>query len=97
MGLMTTPYGTRPNAGADLDAVYTGTLPLQLGQTFHASDGHNYRFVRAGGAAIAKNTAVTIADGTWIATAGAGGWKTPVNTDVPANAAFWARSDAVAT
>lgn len=97
MGLVLTPFGTRPNAGADLDAVYTGTPPLQVGQLFHGSDGHNYRFVRAGGAAIAKNTAVTVADATWIATAGAGGWKTPVNTAVPANAYFWARSDAVAT
>ena len=97
MALITTPFGTRPNAGADLDAVYTGTPPLQVGQLFHGSDGHNYRFVRAGGAAIAKNTAVTITDLTWAAAAGAGGWKTPVNTAVPANAYFWARSDAVAT
>lgn len=95
MALLTTPYGTRPNAGADLDAVYD-TAPLQLGQIFHGSDGHDYRFVQAGAAAIAKNTEITVADTTFAAAASVGGpYKTPVNTDVGANQYFWARLTAL--
>lgn len=95
MALLTTPYGTRPNAGADLHAVYD-TAPMQLGQMFHGSDGHDYRLVQAGAAAIAKNTAVTVADTTFVAAADvAGTYKTPVNTDVGANQYFWARLTAL--
>ena len=95
MALITTPFGTRPNAGADVDAVYSERPPLQVGQVFHGSDGHDYRLVRAGAAPIAKDTAVTVADTTFAAAAGAGPYKTPVNTDVPANAWFWARLTAL--
>lgn len=86
-----TTFGTRPNAGADFDAVYKQP-PLQLGQLFQGSDGHDWRLVQAG-AALAKNAAVTIADTTFVATAGAGGWT--INAAVANGEFAWARKTAL--
>lgn len=86
-----TTFGTRPNAGADFDAVYTSP-PFQVGQVFQGSDGHDWRLVRAG-AALTKDAAVNIADTTFVATAGAGGWT--INAAVANGQYAWARKTAL--
>lgn len=48
-----------------------------LGSKINASDGYEYMYVKAGGSNIAANTQVSVTtDGTFVATAGAGGFYT---------------------
>lgn len=91
-----------PNLGPDLEQFdvdfwfdLTGVDSPQLGSTTLGSDGHRYVFVKAGGSAIATaGTDVVINETTWVATAGAGTYETPVAA-IPANAYFWARQIAL--
>lgn len=70
-------FNTRPNVGVDFDKAYSSP-PVQLGQKFHGSDGHDYVLAKAG-AALAANTASAIADVTFVATAGSG-YTSPAQT-----------------
>ncbi len=92
-------FRTTPNLGADLEQFDTawfydldgvGTSPL-LGNPELGSDGHYYILVKAGAAFASAGTDVTINETTWVATAGAGGYETPVAA-IPINAYFYARS-----
>lgn len=95
-------FRTTPNLGADIDQFDTqwfydlqgvDTSP-QLGNPELGSDGHYYILVKAGAALATAGTAITINETTWVATAGAGGYVTPVAA-IPINAYFWARSKAL--
>lgn len=97
-------FRTTPNLGPDVDQFelsYAGWItpgsidftPL-LGNPELGSDGHYYVFVKAGAAFATANTAITINETTWVATAGAGGYVTPVAA-IPNNAYFYARSKAL--
>lgn len=96
-------FRTTPNLGPDLeqfDTNYNGWMqpgaeitPL-LGNPELGSDGHYYVLVKAGAALATANTAITINETTWVATAGAGGYVTPV-AGIPINAYFYARSKAL--
>ena len=62
----------------------------QLGSKVNASDGFEYMHVVSGGSLIAAATQVQVTtDGTFVATAGAGGFYTVA--EVPANTFFHAR------
>lgn len=97
-------FRTTPNLGPDLEQfelTYAGWMlpgtteisPL-LGNPELGSDGHYYVLVKAGAAFASANTALTINETTWVATAGAGGFVTPV-ASIPNNAYFYARSKAL--
>ncbi len=91
-------FRTTPNLGPDVEQFDTawfwdlGTLnsPL-LGNPELGSDGHYYVLVKAGAAFATAGTAITINETTWVATAGSGGYVTPVAA-IPINAFFYARS-----
>lgn len=89
-----------PSLGPDVDQIstqfYWDTIndsdkpSYQLGSKVKANDGYEYMFVKAGGSNIAANTQVQVAtDGTFVATAGSGGFYT--RAAVPANSFFHAR------
>ena len=75
-----------PNLGPDIEQTdtdfwfdLTGVDSPQLGVACVGSDGHKYVYVKAGASAIATaGTDVVINETTWIATAGAGTYETPV-------------------
>lgn len=90
-----------PNLGPDLeqfdtDFFYdvTGVDSPLPGAKCHGSDGHAYVFVKAGAAFATAGTDVLINETTWVATAGAGTYETPVAA-IPINAWFWARQIAL--
>jgi len=87
-----------PSLGPDVEQSETGyywdqstTRPTyQLGTKVNASDGYEYMHVKAGGSNIAANTQVQVTtDGTFVATAGSGGFYTVAA--VLANEYFHAR------
>lgn len=89
-----------PSLGPDVEQVgpYYWDLDepratYQLGSKVVGSDGHDYIHVTAA-ADIAADTAVTINEATWVATAGAGDFKT--TTAVKEGEAFHARVTALA-
>lgn len=97
-------FRTSPNLGPDIeqfDTSYSGWMtpanidytPL-LGNPELGSDGHYYVLVKAGAAFASAGTALSINETTWTATAGAGGYVTPV-ASIPINAYFYARSKAL--
>lgn len=94
-------YRTTPNLGPDLEQFDTqwwydpvGTVSPLPGNPELGSDGHYYVLVKAGAAFATAGTDVTINETTWVATAGAGGYETPVAA-IPINAWFYARSIAL--
>lgn len=97
-------FRTTPNLGPDLeqfDTSYSGWQTLAgvdysplLGNPELGSDGHYYVFVKAGANFTTAGTDVTINETTWVATAGAGGFETPV-ANIPIDAYFYARSIAL--
>lgn len=95
-------FRTSPNLGPDLEQFDTDfwfdlanidVSPLP-GNPELGSDGHYYVLVKAGAAFASAGTAITINETTWVATAGAGGYVTPVAA-IPINAWFYARSKAL--
>ena len=97
-------FRTSPNLGPDIDQFDTawffdlnlasGQGSPMLGNPELGSDGHYYVLVKAGAAFATAGTDVTINETTWVATAGAGGYETPVAA-IPINAWFYARSIAL--
>jgi hypothetical protein len=94
-------YRTTPNLGPDLEQFDTqwwydptGSVSPLPGNPELGSDGHYYVLVKAGAAFATAGTDVTINETTWVATAGAGGYETPVAA-IPINAWFYARSIAL--
>ncbi len=94
-------FRTTPNLGPDLEQFDlnwwydpTGTVSPLLGNPELGSDGHYYVLVKAGAAFATAGTDVTINETTWVATAGAGGFETPVAA-IPIDAYFYARSIAL--
>lgn len=98
-------FRTTPNLGPDVEQFDTkwfydlgqdATLlnSPQLGNPELGSDGHYYVLVKAGAAIASAGTAISINETTWVATAGAGGYVTPV-ANIPINAFFYARSKAL--
>lgn len=94
-------FRTTPNLGPDLEQFDTqwwydptGTVSPLTGNPELGSDGHYYVLVKAGAAFATAGTDVTINETTWVATAGAGGYETPV-ANIPINAYFYARSIAL--
>lgn len=96
-------YRTTPNLGPDLDQFdtsYAGwmqpsiEITPELGNPELGSDGHYYVLVKAGAALNTAGTAITINETTWVATAGSGGYVTPV-ASIPNGAYFYARSKAL--
>ena len=90
-----------PNLGPDLEQFdtdfwfdLTGVDSPLPGAKTHGSDGHSYVFVKAGAAIATAGTDVLINETTWVATAGAGTYETPVAA-IPINAWFWARQIAL--
>jgi len=90
-----------PNLGPDLEQFdtdfwfdLTGVDSPLPGSTTLGSDGHRYVFVKAGAAFATAGTDVVINETTWVATAGAGTYETPVAA-IPINAYFWARQIAL--
>jgi len=97
-------FRTTPQLGPDLeqfDTSYAGWFipngidisPLP-GNTEMGSDGHKYVLVKAAAALATAGTDVTINETTWVATAGAGTYETPVAA-IPINAWFYARQIAI--
>lgn len=91
-------FRSTPNLGPDLEQFDTqwwydpvGTVSPLPGNPELGSDGHYYVLVKAGAAIASAGTAITINETTWTATAGAGGYVTPV-ANIPINAWFYARS-----
>lgn len=91
-------YRITPSLGPDLeqhalqnywDLGYT-TPTYALGSKVIGSDGHEYVYVKAAGNINTAATAVTINEATWVATAGAGDYETPVDS-ILANEFFHAR------
>lgn len=89
-----------PSLGPDVEQISTGFYwdtindsdapSYQLGTKVNASNGYEYMFVKAGGSDIAAATQVQVTtDGTFVATAGSGGFYTVAA--VPANSFFHAR------
>ncbi len=75
-----------PSLGPDLeqhtlqnywDLGYT-TPSYPLGTNVVGSDGHHYVYVKAAANIASAGTDVTINESTWVATAGAGTYETPV-------------------
>jgi hypothetical protein len=94
-------YRTTPNLGPDLEQFDTqwwydptGSVSPLPGNPELGSDGHYYVLVKAGAAFATAGTDVTINETTWVATAGSGGYETPVAA-IPINAWFYARSIAL--
>jgi hypothetical protein len=94
-------FRTSPNLGPDLEQFDLnwwydpdGTVSPLLGNPELGSDGHYYVLVKAGAAFATAGTDVTINETTWVATAGAGGFETPVAA-IPIDAYFYARSIAL--
>lgn len=94
-------FRTSPNLGPDLEQFDTqwwydptGLVSPLTGNPELSSDGHFYVLVKAGAAFASANTALSINETTWVATAGAGGYVTPV-ASIPINAYFYARSKAL--
>ena len=94
-------FRTTPNLGPDLEQFDTqwwydpeGTVSPLLGNPELGSDGHYYILVRAGAALATAGTDVVINETTWVATAGAGTYETPV-ANIPNGADFYARRIAV--
>lgn len=94
-------FRTSPNLGPDIDQFdtdwwfdLTGVDSPLPGNPELGSDGHYYVLVKAGAAFATAGTDVTINETTWVATAGAGGYETPVAA-IPINAWFYARSIAL--
>ena len=85
------PHATRPNCGADFKRADKKPI-MQLGQVFHGDDGHNWRYCRAS-VAFAANAPATIADTTFAATAGAGGYT--AGAAIPATYCGWFRQTAL--
>ncbi len=90
-----------PNLGPDLEQFDTnfwfdpvGTVSPRLGTACFGSDGHKYVLVSAVAAVASAGTDVTINETTWVATAGAGTYETPV-ANIPINAYYWARQIAL--
>lgn len=94
-------FRTSPNLGPDIEQFDTAwwfdlALPAGQGSPLNGnpelgSDGHYYVKCIAGAAFATAGTAITINETTWVATAGAGGYVTPVAA-IPINAEFYARS-----
>lgn len=95
-------YAITPSLGVNLEVTgpksyyddNSSTPTPALGSKVVGSDGHTYVFVQAGAAIPAAATAVTINETTWVATAGAGAYATPV-ANVADDDYFWARSTAL--
>lgn len=94
-------FRTTPNLGPDIEQFSTqwwydivGSVSPLPGNPELGSDGHYYVLVKAGAAFATAGTDVTINETTWVATAGAGGFETPVAA-IPINAWFYARSIAL--
>ena len=94
-------FRTTPNLGPDLEQFDTqwwydpeGTVSPLLGNPELGSDGHYYILVKAGAALATAGTDVVINETTWVATAGAGTYETPV-ANIPNGAYFYARRIAV--
>lgn len=94
-------FRSSPQLGPDLEQFDTqwwydptGTVSPLLGNPELGSDGHYYVLVKAGAAFATAGTDVTINETTWVATAGAGGFETPVAA-IPIDAYFYARSIAL--
>jgi hypothetical protein len=90
-----------PNLGPDIEQFdpdfwfdLTGVDSPLPGAAVIGSDGHKYVFVKAGAALATAGTDVLINETTWVATAGAGTYETPVAA-IPNNAWFWARQIAL--
>lgn len=75
-----------PSLGPDLEQfaaqfywdLNSDTPTYALGSKVIGSDGHDYVLVEAGAAFATAGTDVTINETTWVATAGAGGFETPI-------------------
>lgn len=97
-------FRTSPNLGPDVDQFDTAwwfdlNLPAGKGSPLNGnpelgSDGHYYVKVIAGAAFATAGTDLVINETTWVATAGSGGYETPVAA-IPAGAEFYARSIAL--
>lgn len=94
-------FRTTPNLGPDLEQFDTqwwydpdGTVSPLLGNPELGSDGHYYILVKAGAALATVGTDVVINETTWVATAGAGTYETPV-ANIPNGAYFYARRIAI--
>jgi len=94
-------FRTTPNLGPDLEQFETqwwydpdGTVSPLLGNPELGSDGHYYILVKAGAALATAGTDVVINETTWVATAGAGTYETPV-ANIPNGAYFYARRIAI--
>lgn len=94
-------FRTTPSLGLDLEQFETvfwdtpgGVNSPLTGNPELGSDGHYYVLVRAGANIATAGTDVVINETTWVATAGAGGYETPV-ANIPINAYFYARSIAL--
>jgi hypothetical protein len=77
-----------PSLGPDLeqhalqyywDLNFPDDPSYQLGSKVIGSDGHEYVFVEAAANIASAGTDVTINETTWVATAGAGTYETPVD------------------
>lgn len=90
-----------PNLGPDIEQFDTnfwfdpvGTVSPRPGTAIFGSDGHKYVLVQAVAAVASAGTDVTINETTWVATAGAGTYETPV-ASIPIDAYYWARQIAL--
>ncbi len=94
-------FRTTPNLGPDLEQFDTnfwfdpvGTVSPRLGNPEFGSDGHKYVLVQAAATIAGAGTDVTINETTWVATAGAGTYETPV-ANIPINPYYYARQIAL--
>ena len=94
-------FGIDPSLGPDIEQFdtdfwfdLTGVDSPLPGNVRFGSDGHKYVFVKAGAAFATAGTAIVINETTWVATAGAGTYVTPVAA-IPINAWFYARQTAL--
>lgn len=94
-------FRTTPNLGPDLEQFDTqfwfdpaGTVSPRLGNPELGSDGHYYVLVKAGASFSTAGTDLTVNETTWVASAGAGSYETPV-ANIPADAYFYARKIAL--
>lgn len=94
-------FRTSPSLGPDIEQFATqfwfdpeGLSSPLSGNPELGSDGHYYVKVKAGAAFATAGTAITINETTWVATAGSGGYVTPIAA-IPINAYFYARSKAL--
>lgn len=94
-------FRTTPNLGPDLEQFDTqfwfdpdGTVSPRLGNPELGSDGHYYVLVKAGATFATAGTDLTVNETTWVASAGAGTYETPV-ANIPEDAYFYARKIAL--